>query len=241
MTPAERSPRLRESVVSTFFMSGALLAALTAGFTPARAQTAAAAACTVTSVTDGDTVRCGDERIRLLLIDAPEMDQGPFGRAAQAFLEAIIPPGADVSLEYDVDRRDRYGRTLAYLYRHDGRMVNAMMARQGFAVPYVMAPNVRHVERVRAAADSARADRIGLWSLDAFECAPADHRAGRCGAAVSVTPRSEAACDPAYPGVCIPPPPPDLDCGDVPHRRFRVLPPDPHRFDGNRDGVGCER
>lgn len=47
-------------------------------------------------------------------------------------------------------------------------------------------------------------------------------------------------CDPSYPTVCIPPPPPDLDCKDIPHRRFQVLPPDPHNFDGNSDGVGCE-
>jgi hypothetical protein len=50
-----------------------------------------------------------------------------------------------------------------------------------------------------------------------------------------------SACDPAYPGVCIPPAPPDLDCGDIPFRRFQVLPPDPHNFDGNdNDGLGCE-
>jgi len=47
-------------------------------------------------------------------------------------------------------------------------------------------------------------------------------------------------CDPAYPTVCIPPPPPDLDCKDIPYRRFTVLPPDPHRFDGDHDGIGCE-
>lgn len=47
-------------------------------------------------------------------------------------------------------------------------------------------------------------------------------------------------CDPAYPTVCIPPPPPDLDCGDIPFRNFKVLPPDPHRFDGDHDGIGCE-
>jgi len=47
-------------------------------------------------------------------------------------------------------------------------------------------------------------------------------------------------CDPSYPTVCIPPPPPDLDCGDIPHRRFKVLQPDPHRFDRDRDGIGCE-
>jgi len=49
-----------------------------------------------------------------------------------------------------------------------------------------------------------------------------------------------AACDAAYPTVCIPPPPPDLDCSDIPHRNFTVLPPDPHRFDGDHDGIGCE-
>lgn len=50
-----------------------------------------------------------------------------------------------------------------------------------------------------------------------------------------------ANCDPSYPTVCIPPPPPDLDCRDVPYRRFRVVGADPHRFDGDHDGIGCER
>ncbi len=35
-------------------------------------------------------------------------------------------------------------------------------------------------------------------------------------------------------------PPPDLDCGDIPYRNFVVLPPDPHHFDGDGDGIGCE-
>jgi hypothetical protein len=47
-------------------------------------------------------------------------------------------------------------------------------------------------------------------------------------------------CDPSYPTVCIPSPPPDLDCPDIPHRNFPVRPPDPHRFDGDNDGIGCE-
>ena len=52
---------------------------------------------------------------------------------------------------------------------------------------------------------------------------------------------STGRCDPSYPTVCIPPPPPDLDCGDIPYRNFTVLPPDPHRFDGDGDGIGCEQ
>jgi hypothetical protein len=50
-------------------------------------------------------------------------------------------------------------------------------------------------------------------------------------------------CDPSYPTVCIPPPP-DLDCGQIAHRNFQVIytvpNPDPHNFDGDRDGIGCE-
>jgi micrococcal nuclease len=53
-------------------------------------------------------------------------------------------------------------------------------------------------------------------------------------------PASAIGCEPSYPDVCIPPSPPDLDCGDVANRRFTVYPPDPHRFDGDFDGVGCE-
>lgn len=48
-------------------------------------------------------------------------------------------------------------------------------------------------------------------------------------------------CDPAYPDFCITAPPPDLDCRDVaPRARFKVLPPDPHRFDQDGNGIGCE-
>jgi len=47
-------------------------------------------------------------------------------------------------------------------------------------------------------------------------------------------------CHPSYPDFCIPPPPPDLDCGDVNGKRFTVRQPDPHKFDQDGDGIGCE-
>jgi hypothetical protein len=56
----------------------------------------------------------------------------------------------------------------------------------------------------------------------------------------TATPPPASNCHPSYPTVCIPPPPPDLDCGDIPYRRFRVVGSDPHRFDGDNDGIGCE-
>lgn len=52
--------------------------------------------------------------------------------------------------------------------------------------------------------------------------------------------QAQSSCDPSYPDFCLAPPPPDLDCKDVSYRNFRVLPPDPHGFDGDLDGVGCE-
>lgn len=58
----------------------------------------------------------------------------------------------------------------------------------------------------------------------------------------SIPQPAPANCDPSYPSVCIPPiaVSGDLDCGDINHRRFTVVPPDPHNFDGDFDGVGCE-
>jgi endonuclease YncB( thermonuclease family) len=47
-------------------------------------------------------------------------------------------------------------------------------------------------------------------------------------------------CHSSYPTVCIPPPPPDLDCGEIPYSFFQVIGSDPHNFDGDNDGVGCE-
>lgn len=67
----------------------------------------------------------------------------------------------------------------------------------------------------------------------------APHNSGDPTTTTTTTTVPSGNCDPSYPTVCIPPPPPDLDCADVPHRNFVVLQPDPHRFDGNKDGVGC--
>lgn len=186
--------------------------------------------CTVERIIDGDTFVCeSGERVRLTLVNTPEMSDEPLGRMARRFLLDLVPPGTEVGLELDVAERDRYGRILAYVRLPDGRMINRVLAREGYAQVMVVPPNVRHVEAIRAAADSARREEAGLWGRS-----PAFGPSGT-GA------RTDAGgCDAAYPGVCIPPPPPDLDCGDVPHRGFAVRGSDPHRFDGDRNGVGCE-
>jgi len=56
----------------------------------------------------------------------------------------------------------------------------------------------------------------------------------------STSTTQKPSCDPSYPDFCIPPSPPDLDCKDIPQKRFTVIGSDPHRFDGDGDGIGCE-
>lgn len=137
--------------------------------------------CTVRSVTDGDTFACTDgRRVRLLLLDAPEINQPPYGHEARKELARMLTLGSVVHLEYDLEKQDRYGRALAYVHLPDGRMANEEMVRAGYAVVSVYPPNVQYVERMRAAARAAQEARRGLWATPAFECQPADFRAGRC-------------------------------------------------------------
>jgi micrococcal nuclease len=135
----------------------------------------------VERIIDGDTLVCkGGLRVRLLLIDAPEADQGPFGVAAHDVLASLAPVGTGLRMEGDIVPLDRYGRTLSYLYLPDGQSVNEALLRAGMAVVSVYPPNVKYVDRYRAVVDSARAAKVGLWSGSAFDCLPSDHRAGRC-------------------------------------------------------------
>jgi hypothetical protein len=47
-------------------------------------------------------------------------------------------------------------------------------------------------------------------------------------------------CDPSYPDICVPSPPPTRNCNDISDRNFKVVGSDPHGFDGDNDGIGCE-
>ena len=144
-------------------------------------QIVAGRPCTVVRVVDGDTIGCASgERVRLLLIDTPERSQDPYGSMATQALEDLISGQSEVNLEADVEPRDRYGRTLAYVWLADGRMANEEMARGGFAVSLTYPPNVRYVERIRAAVSEARDAGRGLWSTPAFACTPREHRRGDC-------------------------------------------------------------
>lgn len=158
----------------------------------------------------------------------------------------MLPTGTAVTLASDsrLDQVDRYGRLLRYVFR-DGRNLNLELVRRGAAtVWFYEGARGRYASRLLVAAAAARNARRGLWGACPHAVwdplAPATTGPG---SPTRSAPRPFAGggrCDPSYPTVCIPPPPPDLDCRDIPYRNFRVRPPDPHHFDGGGDGLGCE-
>lgn len=136
--------------------------------------------CVVSRIVDGDTFECeGSGRIRPIGIDTPELSQAPYGQMATRALARLMPVGTTVELEPDVERRDAYGRTLAYVWSN-GRLLNWVLVRQGWAVVTTYPPNVQYVDALTAAQRTARQERVGLWALDAFDCLPGDRRRGRC-------------------------------------------------------------
>jgi len=125
----------------------------------------------VVRVVDGDTivVRLGgrEERVRYIGVDTPESVKP--GEPVECFAKAAVRAnarlveGRTVTLRYDAERRDRYGRLLAYVYRGD-TFVNAELIRRGFATPLTIPPNVAHADELRGLARTARRDGRGLWS-----------------------------------------------------------------------------
>jgi micrococcal nuclease len=137
--------------------------------------------CTITHISDGDSVSCDPiGRVRLLLIDAPELSDGTLGRRARQELVSLMPVGTKVIAETDVRVTDQYSRVLAYLFLPSGAFVNEEMARSGYVTTLVYPPNVKYVERIRAAVTAARTAKRGLWAEGGFNCLPRDYRAGRC-------------------------------------------------------------
>lgn len=117
-------------------------------------------------IIDGDTLRTADNvRVRLLNIDSPEPSSADcWATEATERLRELAPVGTRIRLVYDRDRTDRYGRTLAHVYRHsDGLWINHQLALDGAASAYVLSPNDARYEPILAAANEARAAERGLW------------------------------------------------------------------------------
>jgi micrococcal nuclease len=119
-------------------------------------------------VVDGDTIVLdGNEKVRLIGIDSPELNDSratvrQLAEKCYEFARSIIE-GRRVRLEYDQDRVDKYGRTLAYIYLENGTFINAEMVKQGFAYAYVKYP-FKHMDDFRRYEQEARQNSRGLWA-----------------------------------------------------------------------------
>ncbi|MBW3660475.1 MAG: thermonuclease family protein [Gemmatimonadetes bacterium] len=141
----------------------ALLALIAAPRAASGQPAAPPEACTVAFVVDGDTFNCRDgTTVRLLLVDAPE--GGRFGDAARRALATLVPVDSTVRIETDREIRDGQGRLQGYVRLDDGRLVNDVLIRKGFAFFEPNPPNHRHAGRLRAAEDLARSEGLGVWS-----------------------------------------------------------------------------
>ena len=196
----------------------------------------------VAAVVDGDTIELADgRRVRLVQIDAPELDEREcYAEESANVLGRLIPPGTNVTLEADplLDQVDRYGRLLRYVRK--GRVnVNVALVRQGAAtVWFYGGDRGRYAERLLHAAREARADGRGLWracpgtrfdpykTIEPAKATPARTRGGSCAAGY----------EPCLPALH------DLDCGDISDAKkpVRVTGSDPYKLDSDGDGYGCD-
>ncbi len=121
----------------------------------------------VLRVVDGDTVvLTGFGKTRLIGIDTPEVHGRDecFGAEASSFVKRALPPGRRVRVTVGLEPRDRYGRTLAYLFTDGDRSFNVALAERGLARPLTIRPNDDLAPQIEEAARSARAARRGLWA-----------------------------------------------------------------------------
>ncbi|MGB3199690.1 MAG: thermonuclease family protein [Nodosilinea sp.] len=205
---------------------------------------------TVVSVGDGDTLRVqgqgGPLTLRLACVDAPETNQA-FGPEASLRLRQLLSTGQPV--EVRAIERDRYDRTVAEVYS-GGQSVGLQLVREGYAVVYEQYLDgcAATADDYRQAEAAARTARLNFWSQPT-PTMPWDFRRG---ATATEAPGSQPAS--VEPSPIVPSPTPsglpacissDCDCGDFATWQqaqavLQAFPGDPHRLDGDSDGVACE-
>jgi micrococcal nuclease len=184
----------------------------------------------VIRIVDGDTIDVAlggvEKRVRLIGVDTPEVygTLECFGPEASEYTSAFLEEGSPVILERDVSERDRYDRLLRYVYRRDGTMLNEVLVESGHAVVSTYPPDVRYESQFELAQQEARELKRGLWEA----CAPTVPQGAE-----------NLPYDPLGP---------DRGCGDfstwAQAQAFYTASggptDDPHRLDGDSDGVPCE-
>lgn len=135
----------------------------------------------VNRVIDGDTLKLSNgQKVRLIGVDTPEVHLSAkllrdarragsdaaaiqkMGKRATQFTKDLVA-GKQVRLEYDVTKRDKYNRSLAYVYLYDGTFVNARIIEEGFGQVMTIPPNVKYAGYFLKLERAARDSKKGLW------------------------------------------------------------------------------
>lgn len=126
-----------------------------------------------TRVIDGDTIIIdANEKIRLIGVDTPDLAHPLkpvqfFAREASEYTRKIAL-GKNVRLEYDQEKIDKYGRTLAYVYFEDGRMLNAEIIKNGYGFAYTKY-HFKYMKEFRKYEREARERGLGLWGNEGMD------------------------------------------------------------------------
>lgn len=182
----------------------------------------------VIKIVDGDTIYTANYKIRLSLTNTPEKDEPGF-QEATLFTAMHCPPGSMITVDQDdLQPVDVYDRILGKVYCESG-VINEILLSNGHAnilTQYCSASEF---------SGESWAQSYGCKIEKTVENVPVE--------TPKVTSQEipKESCDDSYPDVCITPYPPDLNCGDISYKNFRVVGNDSHRFDGDKDGIGCEK
>ena len=126
----------------------------------------------VTRIIDGDTIVLDNgETVRLIGVDAPELSQ-PLSEDAALFLEVLLL-NQSVRLEFDKDKKDKYDRTLAYVYLGD-ILINAKLLEMGYARVLTKYPFAEEFKsQFLKLQEKAKSSKLGIWKQSKEE-SPSD-------------------------------------------------------------------
>ena len=177
MRTLQKKKRGLNTMLISFLLGAALLlvqAWLSPTLQPENQQEEVGALSRVVRIVDGDTVvidrNNATETIRLIGVDTPELHHPTkpvqcFAREAAAYLTSLLKDRTvRVVSDPSQDARDKYGRTLAYLYRDDGLFINKALIEEGYGYEYTYEIPYVYQKEFKAAQTYARKHQKGLWA-----------------------------------------------------------------------------
>lgn len=128
---------------------------------------------TIKRVSDGDTIVLeNNTKVRLLGINTPEIAKGRTpaeagGDRAKNWLIKRLK-NKRVRLEYDAVKKDKYDRTLAYVFTENNNNINLELVEQGLASLSIYPPSLKYINKFIRAEDQALQNKLGIWNLQAY-------------------------------------------------------------------------